>query len=479
MQILQATFFGYAAFYLVRNNFSVVAKDMKAVMAYSDVQLGNILAVTAITYGLGKFVMGALSDRSNPRIFMACGLLLTAACNFAFGAILSYPMHLFLWGLNGLAQGMGWPPCGRSMGHWFSQKERGLTFSIWNTSHNLGGGLAGVVAAYGAVHFGGWQYAFYVPGILAVLGAIHVFIFLRDTPQSVGLPPIEDYAASLSSGGRCSSCEYDLTGNTSGVCPECGTRTSAEPASTQTADDERELSLRELLFDYVLTNKIIWLLAIANFFAYITRYSMLDWGPLYLREIKGASLQSGGWAVFALEFGGIPSTILLGWISDKLGGRRGMVATLCLLPIILAFAAIRFTPPGYLWFDMTMLVIVGLFIYPVINFVVIIALDLTSKKAIGTAAGFIGLIGYMGRTAQAKGFGAMLVHYEAIYGRAAAWNVVLGTILVCTGIAAGLLAFTWRLHPGSMQPPRRRQRASTIQHGKAQPPPLTAAGSRT
>jgi len=28
-------------------------------------------------------------------------------------------------------------------------------------------------------------------------------------------------------GSRCTVCGYDLTGNTSGVCPECGTPTSA------------------------------------------------------------------------------------------------------------------------------------------------------------------------------------------------------------------------------------------------------------
>ena len=48
-----------------------------------------------------------------------------------------------------------------------------------------------------------------------------------------------------------------------------------------------KLSTRELFVDNVLKNKFVWLLAFANFFAYITRYSMLDWGPTYLRDVKG------------------------------------------------------------------------------------------------------------------------------------------------------------------------------------------------
>ena len=118
-----------------------------------------------------------------------------------------------------------------------------------------------------------------------------------------------------------------------------------------------------------------------------------------------------------------------------------------MLPILLAFTAILLTPAGYLWLDMLMLAIIGCCIYPVINFIVIIALDLSSKKAIGTAAGFIGLFGYIGRTVQAKGFGAMLTHYQVVYGIETAWKIVLGTILVCSFAAMALLLFTWKMKP--------------------------------
>ena len=103
---LESTFIGYATFYLVRNNLSAVAKDIEGALRYDHNMIGNILAVTAIMYGSGKFLMGSLSDRSNPRKFMATGLLLTAFANFAFGGVASYPLHFFLWSLNGFFQGM-------------------------------------------------------------------------------------------------------------------------------------------------------------------------------------------------------------------------------------------------------------------------------------------------------------------------------------------------------------------------------------
>ncbi|OQB39724.1 MAG: Glycerol-3-phosphate transporter [Candidatus Hydrogenedentes bacterium ADurb.Bin179] len=416
-RIMESTFIGYAAFYLVRNNLSVVAKDMETALSYSHSDIGSLLAVSAISYGVGKFVMGAVSDRSNPRTFMAFGLLATALINFIFGSMASFPIHLLLWTVNGFIQGMGWPPCGRSQGHWFSEKERGLMFSIWNTSHNLGGGVTGYLAAWAMQYWGGWEYAFYVPGTLAAIGALYLLIRLRDTPQSVGLPPIEMYKN-----------DYP------------------ERAST-VEEAERELGTRELLFDYVLKNKYVWLLAFANFFAYITRYSMLDWGAMYLREMKGASVVGGGLGVMVINFGGIPSTILFGWFSDLIGGRRGMVCVLCLIPILAAFTAMIFTPPGFLWLDMLLFSLIGLFIYPVINLIVIIALDLTGKKAIGTAAGLIGLFGYIGRTVQAKGFGWMLEYFGALWGKEEAWALVIVTIIASTMAAIVLLAFTWKMKP--------------------------------
>lgn len=405
-QILESTFIGYAVFYFVRNNLPVVSKEMGQALHYSKGQIGDLLALTAIAYGVGKFLMGAWSDRSNPRYFMPFGLVLTAICNFLFGASDSYPVHLGLWTLNGLVQGMGWPPCGRSLGHWYSLRERGTVFAFWNIAHNVGGGLTGMIAAYSAAWMG-WRSAFYVPGILALIGAAYLLWRLRDTPQSVGLPPIEEY--------------------------------KNDHPDTEGIDHEAELSVRELLVTYVLKNRYLWLFAAANFFVYIARYSMLDWGPTYLKEVKRASLEQGGISTAIFEFAGIFSTILMGWVSDKAGGRRGMVSLLCMLPVFLAFGGILYTPPGMLWLDLTLFGIVGFFIYPPVMLLGVAGLDFSSKKAVGTAAGFIGLFGYLGRTVQGKALGVIAEQYG--------WTMALYAILGATLLGILLLSFTWKLGP--------------------------------
>jgi type II secretory pathway pseudopilin PulG len=140
-----------------------------------------------------------------------------------------------------------------------------------------------------------------------------------------------------------------------------------------------------------------------------------------------------------LELAGVPSTLLIGWVSDRCSGRRGMVSLLCMIPIFFAFLGIMLNPPGNLWLDMVLMGIVGFFVYPPVMLLGVAALDLTSKKAVGTAAGFVGLFGYLGSMAQAQGIGYLAEHYG--------WPSVFYAILGCTVMAIVLLAFTWNIKP--------------------------------
>ena len=86
---------------------------------------------------------------------------------------------------NGWVQGMGWPPCGKTMVHWFSTKERGLVVSFWNVAHNVGGGLVATFALLGVTLFHDWGAKFYFNAAIAAAVAVVVFFLMRDTPQSL------------------------------------------------------------------------------------------------------------------------------------------------------------------------------------------------------------------------------------------------------------------------------------------------------
>src|SRR5688572_27005046 len=130
-------FAGYAAYYLVRNNLALAMPDILAEYPqHSKAQLGTALTGLSIAYGASKFLMGSVSDRSNPKYFLTLGLLLSCAIMLTTGLVkaiyASLALLIALQTLNGWVQGMGWPPCGKTMVHWYSTRERGLIVSLWN-----------------------------------------------------------------------------------------------------------------------------------------------------------------------------------------------------------------------------------------------------------------------------------------------------------------------------------------------------------
>lgn len=368
-QLFLSIFIGYAGYYLVRKNFSL-AMPFLIEEGFTRGQLGIALSAVSIAYGLSKFLMGSVSDRSNPRYFLTAGLLGSAAVMFCFGlmpwATGSVTAMFVLLFLNGWFQGMGWPACGRTMVHWWSRKERGGIVSVWNVAHNVGGGLIGPLFLLGLWAFNDdWRAAFYVPAMFASFVAIFVWLTLRDTPQSCGLPAIEEYKNDFPD-------DYDPS-------------------------QEDELTAKEIFFKYVFKNKLLWAIAVANAFVYLIRYGVLDWAPVYLSEAKGFTVDSSSWAYFLYEWAGIPGTLLCGWISDKVfKGRRAPAGILFMVLVTFAVLVYWLNPAGNPTIDMIALISIGFLIYGPVMLIGLYALELVPKKAAGTAAGLTGLFGYLG-----------------------------------------------------------------------------------
>ncbi len=397
-RVFAGIFIGYAAFYLVRKNFALAIPDiLKEYPQYSKAALGSAMTGLSIAYGVSKFIMGSVSDRSNPRWFMTLGLLLTAGVTFAFGSIPAIYGSLFaivaLQTLNGWFNGMGWPPCGKTMVHWWSTKERGVTVAVWNVAHNIGGGLVAKLALLGVLIFHDWGAKFYFPAAIAALVAVVIAVLLRDTPQSCGLPPIEVY--------------------------------KNDYPPDYSAAHERTFTFKEIFFSYVLNNKFLWAIAVANAFVYFVRYGVVDWIPTYLQMDKGFSFQQSSLAWAAFEFAGIPGTILCGWMSDKIfKGSRAPATILFMAFTLLGLIVYGLNRTGPLWIDMAALIAIGFFVYGPIMIIGLHALDLVPKKAAGTAAGFTGFFGYVfGSAIAGTGVGWIADTWG--------WSGVFGTMIVC------------------------------------------------
>ena len=411
LQVFLGIFIGYAGYYLVRRNFTLAMPDLIE-LGYSKSDLGLALSGVSIAYGLSKFVMGSVSDRSNARVFMALGLACSAAVMIFMGtapvATSSVAMMFTLLLLNGGFQGMGWPPSGRVMAHWFSPGERGTKMALWNVAHNIGGGLVGPLAILAMAMFADWRAILYLHGFFALGVAVFILVMVRDTPQSQGLPAIESH------------------------------RNDYPRAFDYDPDHEHEFSTKQIFVDYVLRNRLLWFIAIANAFVYFVRYGVLDWAPTYLGEVKRFSFEDTGWAYAFYEFAGIPGTLLAGWMSDKVfGGRRAPASILFMLATLVCVVVYWLNPPGNPGIDVAMLIGIGFFVYGPVMLIGVHALDLAPKKAAGTAAGFTGLFGYVGGAVGAS----VVIGYVV---DASGWNAGFSLIVSACVIAMILLGLTMR-----------------------------------
>jgi len=279
------------------------------------------------------------------------------------------------------------------MVHWFPPKELATKFTIWNTSHSIGAGLVVILCGYLAAI--NWRLCFFVPAGLAILCSGYLLFSLRDTPPSLGLPEVEG--------------------------------TSAGPGTQ---------AFSSALLRQVFTNKYIWLIAGANFFLYSVRYTLLDWGPTLLTELKHAKLEHAGWMVAAFEGSGIAGMLLSGWLTDRFFGGRG--ARVCVIYMALAAVAILVfwkLPTHSLWLSSVPLCVAGFFIYGPQALVGPIAANLATKNVASTATGFAGLFAYASTLVSGWGLGALVQHHG--------WNVALAGVIGMAGVATFLFALVW------------------------------------
>ncbi len=403
-RIFIGMYIGYVFYYFSRKSFTFAMPSLIQDLGFTKSELGILASILSITYGASKFLSGILADRSNPRFFMALGLILTGVFNIFFGFSSSIVMFAIFWGLNGWFQGWGWPPCARLLTHWYSLKERGTWWGAWNTSHSVGGFLIPIIAAFCAQYFG-WRYAMYVPGVLCIFVGLFVINRLRDTPQSLGLPPIEKYKNDYS-----------------------------DPREAH--EKETELSVKSILFEHVLRNKFIWILAISYLFVYVIRTAINDWSMLFLIETKQYSQIAAGVCVSFFEIGGIFGSLAAGWASDKIfGGKRGPINVLFSLGVIFAIAAFWFSPPNMQFLDSALLFAIGFLIFGPQMLIGMAAAELSHKKAAGTATGFIGWVAYLGAASAGYPLGKITQDWG--------WQGFFVILAICGFLSVFLLLPLW------------------------------------
>ena len=413
------TFWGasvvYSLYYVCRMTLSVVKQPLidGGVLSASD--LGLIGSALLLVYAFGKFVNGFIADYCNIRRFMAAGLFVSAAVNLVMGllgflgravsipGIVMMAVFFILWGANGWVQSMGAPPGIINLSRWFPLSKRGTYYSIFSSTPYIGKFLTFILTGVivGAL---GWEWGFIFAAIAGIIGGIIVLVFVSDTPESKGLPSVQQL---------------------SGEKPK-------------KADSMPTKELQKI----VLRHPGIWIIALSSAFVYITQYAISGWGVLFLQKARDFSLPEATQIIAFSEAFGVAGTIFAGWLSDTVfkGNRVKPVllsGILCMISLILFL----FTKGGYMM-NIIYVSFFSLFIGVLYCVVAgLMAVDIVPRKATGAALGIVGISSYVAAAVQDIVSGYLIQGASAVSASAPSSDVYDFTPAAIFWISACLLSF--------------------------------------
>ncbi|MBR1926934.1 MAG: MFS transporter [Bacteroidales bacterium] len=366
------TFWGvtaaYALYYVCRMAMAVVKQPLIDGGIFSAAQLGIIGSAFYFVYAAGKFANGFIADYCNIKRFMATGLLVSTVVNLLMGVLglahgwwnfssaILFFVFAVVWGINGYCQSMGAPPGVISLSRWFPLNRRGTYYSILSATPYLGKSIS-VYALGLVVALIGWEYGFIFSAIAGVIGSVVILVFVSDTPESRGLPSVQE-----------------LSGEE--VLP---------------TDEMPTKSLQKM----VARHPGIWIIALSSAFVYIAQHAVSEWGVLFLQKGKGYSLVSATEIIAFSEAFGIAGTVLAGWLSDRVfKGNRLIPVFLSGVVCFAALGCFLLTGGGYVM-NIVYVALFSLAIGVVYCTVAgLMALDIVPRKATGSALGMVGLASY-------------------------------------------------------------------------------------
>ncbi len=170
----------------------------------------------------------------------------------------------------------------------------------------------------------------------------------------------------------------------------CSARRSAKRTKRLESTD---MTKWQIFVEYVLKNKVIWLLCSANIFLYVVRIGIDQWSTVYafqeLKLSKAVAIQ--GFTLF--EAGALVGTLLWGWLSDLANSSRGLVACIALALIIATLGVYQHASNEYIY--LASLFALGFLVFGPQLLIGVAAVGFVPKKAIGAADGIKGTFAYL------------------------------------------------------------------------------------
>ncbi|MBP9095444.1 MAG: MFS transporter [Ignavibacteria bacterium] len=394
----------YAAMYMARYNFGFANKELSDTFGFSKTEIGTIITVSTLVYGLSAIFNGPIADRWGGRRAMITGAVGACVFNFAFGmaAYMGFlgtgtVLLMYLataWTLNQYFQSYSALALIKVNAGWFHVSERGVFSAIFGSIIQSGRAFVYFLMTVPFVVFLPWQWKFFLPAIIVGVFAILTYFIVKDSPKEAGLG------------------DFDPQDATSG--------------------DTETITLKYVA-KKVFTNPIAITIAAAEFCTGLVRKGFEEWFPRYMQETQNLTLDNPIFQrnAFAIVLAGIAGAFIAGFMSDKVfASRRPPVAFIGYVIQIIALAIVSLAP------SLNAIIIAFVLNSLAISMVHSMlsgtaSMDFGGKRAAATAAGMFDGMQYVGGSIMGVGAGWLIDTYGwGSWGPSMIGFSVIGAILM-------------------------------------------------
>ncbi|MCC3719117.1 MFS transporter [Rouxiella badensis] len=356
----------YMINYLDRVALSITVPMIEKELTINPEQFGMIFGSFFFGYAIFNFLGGLAVDKFGPTLVMGLAVgLWSIFCGMTAIATGFYSM-LILRVLFGMAEGPICASANKMINGWFPKKQAATAMGLLSAGSPLGGAVAGPIVGYLAISFG-WRPAFMIIASIGIVWMLVWFFTAADNPEK----------------------SHRVTEHE---------RQWVNRLKTEKINDEEDLTQSAQTLGYYLRQPIILVTAFAFFCYNYILFFFLSWFPAYLVQAHGLNIKEMSlttvipWIVgfFGLALGGI--------ISDKIFNLTGrlLLSRKIVLVVSLLAAAICVALAGVVTrvVPAVMLMSVSIFfLYTTGAIYWAIIQDVVHKSKVGSASGFIHLIG--------------------------------------------------------------------------------------
>jgi MFS family permease len=353
---LSIAWLAYLLSYVSRVSWSPIIPLASGDLGINAAQAGSYMTAFYIGYVVTQIPVGFLIDRFGYRkVLLGCFSILGVS-TLLTGAAPSYEMGMVTRIISGIGSGAIFSAGIVVINDWFPEKRRGLANGIFMTSTSFAVSLVNLYVPAISSGFG-WRSAFYVSGILPLIGLVVAFFYLKEFT----------------------------------------------PASQKVKEGNRDkASGREILS--LLKNKNLILTGLAGFGGQWATTATFTWANSYLNKSLHLSLVQAGLFMSIFGFAALLSKPVTGILSDYLDRKILTCWILILLgPVLLWFGLNENV--SLLYLIIPMMGILGYAFYPVLNTVIGQSVE---KRLLGTASGLVNAIWQLGAMLSPLAVGAVI-----------------------------------------------------------------------